>query len=601
MKTRSVMHTFSFQSIEGGQGTFTALATGIYKYTPPSNLSIIDKFYVNYKDASNSEITKMVVSVKQVVNGTRCSFYNLSSSVTTVTQAYQILEANKDYSTIVLSTDGIVVPQYSSDTSYVPWVCLSEGVFIPNETGEYKFTFIHDEACLFYLSDSVLTGNIQTDASHLIANLTSYSIYYNINQNTKKINLTSGQNYYYRYVILNSAGAGNGKVGYVIGNSTTVITVPSSRVMQNYCNSSDYDHNVYIPNPENDPTLGHYYGTTAVLFDQTKFKLLQHPTQSSPNYNLTTLLFDYNTGTQPSLTYGTSFPLTYKVNFTESIKFDRLYLPTAYRHLIGTVNLTCDGTIISSKLFDTTTANRYIDLGRDYNCTVLQIDICSNEAGYWGPFTEIQPQWVISHSTNIIPVTHQYLYANGSATLTNKGLYFNGKGYQMAAGGNLTFKVMLNSTGDSIGILGDVSTNYGGIFDVYLDSVYNGTVNTSYVNPSYTNLAAEKVYQVSLYGLKGLTNATNHTVSIVAKSGTVGIAGFLADGDLAMISELEENADTGNANKNSYIRSAGFIIGCILLSITVIVLIVYFSAAFYQIHFKGGNPDRDVVTETIIV
>lgn len=211
MKTREGCHDFEFHSIEGGEGHFENVGNGVYIYTPVDDVNFVDKFYVKYRDIYNGDITTCIVRVKQIFYGHPVYYFRLEQDMN-MFDVYRYIIENITNANVQLGSGMSILDPGSSCT---PWAAMAEGVFYPETTAPYKFIIIHDEDCLFYFSENQLTGDKETDAPYLYANLPSYSVNWNINQNTKYLNLTKGKRYYFRFIIKNVAGAGSGKVGYI--------------------------------------------------------------------------------------------------------------------------------------------------------------------------------------------------------------------------------------------------------------------------------------------------------------------------------------------------------------------------------------------------
>lgn len=67
MKTRPNQHTFTFVNRTGGHGIFEDLGSGRYRHSFVSKDT--DKFYVNYQDDENGDITTTLIRVKPIFTG----------------------------------------------------------------------------------------------------------------------------------------------------------------------------------------------------------------------------------------------------------------------------------------------------------------------------------------------------------------------------------------------------------------------------------------------------------------------------------------------------------------------------------------------------
>lgn len=521
-RSREGMHNFTFKNVIPGKGKFERVGTAQYKYTPPDP-SIIDKFYVEYEDDTNKDITTMVISVKQYFQGStvRMQNYNASLSIT---------EAYKKY-----NEEGAKFYTYFGSTMSVPAVgmkffAVADGCYYPKKTSPYKFVAYHDEDCLLYISENPLSGDPDTDKDYLIANISGYESMYK-NQKTKWVNLTKDKKYYMRFVVRNADGTGQGYLGYINNESDPITNLEYDRVFFTNANIDDVDKNPFMPKIENDQTLGIYYeGERRVKYPTKKFKLLEKLQTIDKNLDLNKVLFDGYSESQPTVV-NQPLPIEYVVDFGDYLTFDRLWMPEKNRFINGNVTISCDGKQIYEGPFYSTTT-----FEETHHCRVVNLSIQSNKNGNYSGLVEFVPVLLkASTSNNIIPATHSKIRSYGDATLVRDGLYYNGKAWNLEPNSRIKFKLKLNETGDSIGIIGD-KTIYGGEFEILLDDQHYGTCDTSYFLDNLANgLITDTYYQQVLYGIRGLKSNSEHTITLIGKSGKIRITGFLADGDFVQL------------------------------------------------------------------
>lgn len=475
-QTRNDLHEFEFVSVEGSKGKMDDLGNGKFRYTPLDDLSVIDKFYVNYQDKTNNEITKCVVSVKQTYIGSKTSYLRVENTIT-LEQAYDKLQENSDDSTVLITNSLRIVG------SRPVWAAVSDSVFYPPKTEEYKFWFATDDKSMFFISEKPFTGNFEADKEYLYARLDRQSRNWVSPSNTKWMNLEKDKKYYMRHVVLNIAGNGKtpGQVGYINKDNDSVKELPTERVRFVNAKLDDVDLNPFMPKIENDPAQGLFGEGKTIKYDQSKFILTEKPTAES-GADLSKLLFDYVYANQDTVVYPENFPVNYGVDFGDKIIFDRVNLFVEGCDMTSDVSIACDDKDIYRDSFESHKSNN-IDLGKAYQCRKMKLSILSNSRDKCSGITEIQPVLMNSlTSINIIPTTHTKIKPEGDANLSTNGIYFNGKGYHMKKDSSITFNIHLNSSGDSIAILGD-RWKYGGSFSVYVDDELHGHVDTSFIHP----------------------------------------------------------------------------------------------------------------------
>lgn len=544
-KTRNGMHSFSFKEIEGGNGTFESVGEGKFIYTPNPDFQL-DKFKVVYVDDVNGDITKCIVTVKQIYQGCKVSMMKLDKNYDIFT-AYSKIEENTNNKIIWLD-ERMTIPS----TNSAPWVAVSEGCYFPTKTSPYKFIIVHDEDCLFYFSEFPLTGNQTLDSEYLVSNLGGFDTNYNKNQNSKWLDLEKDKKYYFRLVIKNSNGVGSGSVGYINSEDDFVRLIENDRVKFNNTTLEDEDKYKWKPIFENDPTLGIYYDSMFLKYDPQKFKVISHPQLYTEGSNLTELLFDYNIGRQDTVVVG-EFLLTYVIDFGDKLRFNKLYIPSQNRRLKGKIEISLDGKYYNTYNFDSNVLPTII-FDKVIHCQILNITILSNYYGKHCGIVDIQPVLQdIANTMNIIPATHSKINVTGDAKLTSAGIYYNDKGYKMKEGSNMTIMIELNETGNSIAIIGDRSY-YSGMFEVYLDHKYDGFCNTTFLIYEHTSqMITDTFYQTPLYSIHYLKPNSKHMINIVCTKGEISISGFLMNGNFIDIDEsfnFTENEDTEKVNNS---------------------------------------------------
>lgn len=586
IKSRAKMHAFEFDDISKAEyGELKKLTTGKYKYTPPDNTSMIDMFNVTLKDKVNGEKTICIITLEQRFKGCRMNYMSLKSygatKTTTPKEAYKIY--NKQLETELptsLIGWGMVVNNYGSDKAAVPWICVTEGVFVPENSTKYRFIFQHDEGMLFYITDSTLSGDPDSDEKYLYYS-SDKSEAANAKQDTKSISLKEGTKYNFRFIVYNTDNAGSGQVKYSMDGSSEFKNVDGNRVWFPGCGPDDVDH-IFKPKLENDPTLGHYYDTVHREYATDKFTVKSAPKPDDSSISMDKILFDKDIK-QNALCTVSDFPVTYKVDFGSDIIIDRVLATSMEgKPMDSTADIKCDGTKVGT--FNLTTKDNKMFFDNTYKCRTLELIVNDNKNGKYVSINEIEPHLdVISNSRQIIPATHIdiELSSEKKCKIVKNGLYYNGKGLQLDKGCKLTFNVKLNDTGDSIGVLGD-RTIYGGVFEFSVGGDYRGTVDTREIlNSEKQFLPGYSIYQQPLVGVRGLKNGTDYEVQIKVTEGSVRIAGFLAD---MTLHEVFENYD----DRNAYYRSARFIIPMIIASIFIALVLVIIVAIIVLKCKKAG-------------
>lgn len=517
-------HEFDFVNVTGGVGRFQHISGGKYWYTPPKNVSFIDKFYVNYRDRDNGRITTCIVKVRQRTTGHNQFFMPYNGQMDRWTAYPHFIEhfneANHRFGSAMKVENG--------DNG--PWLGLSEGVFIPPKNDSYRFLFIHYNEMLFYLSEKPLTGNMTEDRDYLLAESGGFRSLYNERQYTKWVNLIEGKPYYFRFFIV-SPGKGRGSVAYInkAGQSPIAVTADQTR----FPNFNDADKVIYkfIPRLENDPTLGHFYEGRIIKYDSRGFKVTGNFETEQKDVDLSAYLGDMRESTtKPTKVISKSLPLTYDIDMGSPITFDRLYIPTSHNNINGNISVSCDGKEIYNGVY-----KRTLDFTTASRCTKLSISVLTNTYGNTASICLVKPLTNTAGKTdNIIPATHTKFKLQGSGELSNEGIYYNGKGWHLRESAKLSAMVRLNSTGNSIVILGDRHRDYGGgVFDVYFNGELHGTVNTSFIHPDYHNkMATNDWFQMPLYYIANLDSDKAYKLDLVVRSGQVEIAGLLANGDI---------------------------------------------------------------------
>lgn len=575
MKTRQKMNDFECVRAYGGQGKLEKITGCKYIYTPTSNTSIVDKFYVEYKDKNLGDITTVVVKVKQIFKGCRMSFMKLpkgtyANAAAADTAYYNNLgnRGKKLIPAILRGDNGIKIWKYSAHDQLTPWVGVAEGVFIPRRTGVHRFGFKHSQDCVFYFTENKLTGDPSKDKSYIIATRANSEGKYADNSKEKAINLTKGKSYNFRFVVLAKSAGGYGTVGYKF-EKHNYVDVPANEVFYPDCKADDVDMNPFVPRFEQDPTLGKYYDNRNLKYDKSGWKLTAHPTPKNAQSNLQKLLFDGGTGGNTECTG--SFPLKYSIDFGEETSFTELELPMmGNRQMISNIEVYCDGTKFGN--FSIKAGSVKHNFKKAMRCKTMDIKVLDNKKGNYASFTEINLISPISTSQNIIPATHEAFSVSDTkkCVLTRSGLYYNGRGWKLPSGCSLKISVPLNETGNSIGIVGDRSNLHGGVFEVYLDGKYHGKCDTTkFVNSEYIK-AGQTMYQQPLYGIIGLKKQTSYDVEIRVKSGQIGIAGLLASTDIT-INETS-NAEGGFVKPGDNAKLA-YIVNMIIVALTILAVL----------------------------
>ncbi|EAY00152.1 Immuno-dominant variable surface antigen-like [Trichomonas vaginalis G3] len=430
----------------------------------------------------------------------------------------------------LIERSGIIVPTFSTDQQECEWFAHVDGMFVPKESGKYKFIMYCDDQGMFYLSENPLHGNPDDDSQYLLNKKDKYTVL-NETQEATPINLVANKKYYYRFTIFNKQGTGGGRIAYVFNDETVITHIQTDCLFQTNCGPEDVDRAPFKPIIENDPCLGIYYDDRSIK-QTTKdtWKVTNSPHVRNSRSNLSQLLFNKAYGNEDTACDG-SYPHTYSVDFGEPVSFDQLYIPTRRDNLMtSNVVVSCDSNQILESSF--TTENPLLQFDGIQTCTTLDIKVLDNTRGTWSSLVEIEPRLLSSTSRNIIPATHTKLRLVGRGELTRKGMYYNGKGFHVKKSSMLRLKLKLNETGDSFAIIGD-KFERGGRFKVYIDGHLDQVVDTNVITPEEkSKMAARRIYQTILYGKRNLQTQSEHLIVLKVVRGEIGIAGFLADGNL---------------------------------------------------------------------
>ncbi|EAX97099.1 Immuno-dominant variable surface antigen-like [Trichomonas vaginalis G3] len=249
LKTRKLCHTFKFTSCSVINGTLTQVngstARYVFNSTDPRYLS---KIYVNYTDQQNGDITTMVISVKPIPTGLFTTFYQMDQDKP-ILEGYADFMQNKDLKGFYMINDiPVGVPNIDAHKNKTPWVTLSEGSFFPPTTGEYRFLFSHVQDVMFWLSDKELTGDLETDAPHLKANLSGTRTWASLDQPEVYHPLEKDKKYYWRLFLRCPSGVGYSNGMYFIKGDTKKYDYDISRVRQYGTISLDEpDYNPFQP------------------------------------------------------------------------------------------------------------------------------------------------------------------------------------------------------------------------------------------------------------------------------------------------------------------------------------------------------------------
>lgn len=590
-KTRAGMHTFTFDSIDSkpSQGKFEKLeCTGCFKYTPPSNISVIDKFYVNYKDDKNKEITKVVVKIRQIVKGCRMSFMKLPSG--TYNDAKDADKAYNDnlgkvVPTILRAGDGIKLYGVGAHNNYKPWAGVTEGVLIPPNTTSYRFSIKYKSPVRFYLSEKTLSGDPDSDKDYLIADLTGANNGFK-DQKLKAIELTAGKRYNFRLVVLGNVNGAYAEVGYSL-NKGPFVLVPAKYVYYPECSDSDVVKYRFLPRIEQEPTFGKFYDTLTIPLDTSIIKLTKYPKADDSKFDMTTLITNDKGNNAPnSKASKQGFPYVYTIDFGRTQSFNEIWTYTPPNNkdpMDSNLSIHCDGKHVRDFYFKT----RNLDIlgGNEFSCKTLDIKVMTNTKGDYSSINNFKiNSKTASKTKNIIPATSTGFSVNNNKNcyLTTQGLYYNGKGWHLEKGCSLKMTVQLNSTGETIAILGDKSRVNAGTFDVYIDGDKVGTVDTNQLSDVYKN-TDYSMYQQLLFFKNGLKNATDHDFELKVTSGKVRIAGLMANTNATNPREpyFVDEANAGKVTPKSKITTQ-YVVALFISACTGLVVLVYAGFVVYK-------------------
>lgn len=529
MKSRPNMHSFTFSRIHGPAAErMIEISTGKYKYTPTT--LIHDKFYVDYTDNENQAVTTCVVSIKQIFNGTKI-YYNTYTSRNYLTSTNKLL-AQKDSANTIIGLEPMAVPCLETHKNLRNQIFIAEGVYYPPKSGKYKFLFKHFYSCAVWFQATPLQG-IYDDTK--IFSGQNYHDFSN-DHGSGYIQLTENQPYFYRIAVqFNRAQSPDPKVEnpyvstrYMLEGDDKIYRLEYERCLFNGCTLDDHDDAPFLPAIEKDPKNGIYYDDRNVFYNSKSFRIISHPTLANSETNLNKLLFNGEKEDANTRCTG-SFPHTYKIDFNKSLNINSVLLVSNENAMNAQILIKCgDESVFTGNMNEKVFTAKF-----DFHkCQTIDVIVNSNANGDYSEFTEIQPCLLSSNSLNIIPATHSKFVVTGNGQLTTKGLYFNGKGFHLSEGDHLKFTVKLNSSGDSVGIIGDKSLS-GGSFDVFVDGQFKSHVQTNSLSPSEkSSLSGLHFYQTPLFGVDGLQAGSTHTFDLLVNRGKVGINALLADGDL---------------------------------------------------------------------
>lgn len=450
---------------------------------------------------------------------------------------------------------------------------------------------------MIYLSENPFNDNFDIDAGSKLFRAWGYGGWNKNDRNSKWVNLTKDKKYYLRFVINNVGGEGQGQIGYIYNTSDNIKGIQTDRIWLPGAIRGETDQNPFMPKIENDPTLGIYWESDLrIKYPPNNFKLLKSLTTEDPAADLNKLLFDGDTSKSQSTNVVQQLPIQYNIDFGQEITFDRLYMPEGNKKINGDCTITCDGKQTYEGKFSDT-----ITFGSAYYCRYVNLSIYSNSNGNFAGIVEIQPVLLkAATSRNIIPATHKDWRIQGNGVLSKEGLYYNGKGWKLQKDANLTLSIDLNET--------------GGHFDVYLDGELHGSCNTSFIfDDIQKNRIIDTMFQQPLYSIRNLKNSSHHFVSMVVRTGNVGIAGILADGKMIQvidptplptptptpvptpaIASSGDNLDVGSSNG----KIIGITLGVVIPLVVIGAAIVGF---FVFKHLKEKSLERSSDEDALLV
>ncbi|EAX97100.1 hypothetical protein TVAG_451380 [Trichomonas vaginalis G3] len=171
-------------------------------------------------------------------------------------------------------------------------------------------------------------------------------------------------------------------------------------------------------------------------------------------------------------------------------------------------------------------------------------------------FTEIEFFGEVSANNyyekkKVTPITHSLVacYDCENTVLTKYGLYYNGRGLKIQAGVRVDVKIHMPAEAEGLIIVGDKSPTNAGKFDLYINDLKYGTVDTHLITPyEETQISGSTLYQAPLFsysqlydkflGEDGSFTEKNFTISIRCIEGPVTIAGLVGHFDILPVDDF---------------------------------------------------------------
>ena len=613
-KTRKQMtYTYSIQNVEVVNGTLEKVDDGMYYYTPVEDIHSLDRIIVTYKDDTNDQLRKSVISIKQ---GSDRPYYAIYANAISddVVESYQHIVDTKQVPVFTEISDKFGTRNHvRSDLDKT--ICISSGSFYPEYNDTYQFSLVHRGQVLFYLSESPLSGNPKTDSNYLVIHSKNdHTSNAENGENFYSVKLVADTKYYYKIVILKPNKDADSYVNVNLKNSAQPEYELGSvdRIFCPDCSPDMEDPYPFISPLEDFECIGKYNYDKFIYHNSTGYEV----TKIKYPYTDHTQLFDGLITSPSSFTYGGGWPQIVEITLNKPETFNALYLPSMTTKnydmdsdVIFEAELNGKKTVLYEGVYNkTTTLFRF---GKYITADKVTLTAKNNRILVYAyvSYTEFAlVNYLESSGEYVIPITHTNHTIHGKAEWTSAGLYYNNKGLLLHEGAEYT--IHINDT-QGIVVIGDRGAGCGE-FEFYVDGNLLETVDTStysaIMNVSMVKQGATKTYQKPLC-IANYIGKGDHVVSIRATKGTVGLAGFASDTPPTInippksIAEIEEEPndpelnnqqqDTHGQNSGGLTTAqvAGISVGVVIAVAAIVAVIVFVIFKFHR------NPNQEKVEE----
>ena len=581
--------TFEIGEIEGRDGAWTKLETGVYEYMPTStNRGQPDEWRLPYYETTTGQTIITYGKIQQILNRNTFERYENMDKTLTVIEAYnRTVGATPD---VTNRGEGGNIATVRGVGAYVV-VC--KGKFLPPSTGNYTFYAVPDEYALFYISDKPLSYDPDIDADYLVlVDDGGYHSGYDKTKGSSECFLDANSEYYFCFVIYNTDGAGGGKIGYMVNNSGTISDIKSENVIFSNATAEEYRQTNWIPEWVEIKGIDDY----GKSLTEPEIVGVTAPTEqmSRPITNLIDGKTDdiYVSKFNPESS-AEPFPHTYTLNFSSKSPIDKVTLtncsPTRGRD-VNTDNLSilCDGVLIGSWSYDSTT-NSSFTFPEVVHCQSVSIVIENNTETWDGIhggtcFREISVGASLTAS-KVIPISNQYFQFSGDWHTELLGGYYNGVGKYISKGGSLEFQ--FTAPQSEFVIIGDkwLNPDFSDLATVYVNGKQVGQFSPDMSTaPTY----GSKMYKTPLFIVRNTDMSSNTRVRIEVASGEIGLAGVL------MMQSEDGGLEVPGTSDSSSGLSAGAKAG-IGIAVVILVAGIVVGGVFLGMHIKRHKtPDEDL-------